>query len=80
MVDGFCMPPMVLWDTHKKDKINYTLPEPLGPMIAVNRLKGPTTWWPLYDLKFSSSSCFRKPMLHPTRNTTTAQSTLQADL
>lgn len=30
-------------------------PAPLGPIIAVKSKNGPITWWPLYDLKFSSS-------------------------
>ena len=35
--------------------IGLDLPLPLGPMMDVNCLNGPMTWWPLYDLKLSHS-------------------------
>ena len=35
--------------------IRLDLPLPLGPMMDVNCLNGPMTWWPLYDLKLSHS-------------------------
>lgn len=44
---------------------NTGLPDPLGPMIAENRLKGPILWRPRYDLKFSTSMYFKNPgMMH----------------
>lgn len=41
------------------------LPEPLGPMMQVNLLKGPMTWRPRHDLKFSTSNSSRRPMAAP---------------
>lgn len=41
------------------------LPEPLGPMMQVNLLKGPMTWRPRHDLKFSTSNSSRWPMAAP---------------
>jgi hypothetical protein len=44
---------------------NSGLPDPLGPMIAENFLKGPILWRPRYDLKFSTSMYFKYPgMVH----------------
>ena len=36
--------------TNEMASIRLDLPLPFGPMMDVNCLNGPITWWPLYDL------------------------------
>lgn len=55
---GDCGP----WIPQGRGFLGGWLPEPLGPMIQVNLLKGPMTWRPRHDLKFSTSSNSRCPM------------------
>lgn len=42
--------------------ITVRLPDPFGPMIAVNGLRVPILILPLYDLKFSTSINLRYPI------------------
>ena len=48
-----------------EDILGPELPEPLGPMMQVNLLKGPMTWRPRHDLKFSTNSTSKRLMAAP---------------
>lgn len=43
--------------------VENCLPDPFGPIIAVNRCRGPITILLRYDLKFSISMNLRKALM-----------------